>query len=105
MPALLDCVHWTRVLAAASNNGSETPLAKDLAARAAEIETELVKLAGTASTQADASTSHGWRWHESRVARAEATEVAAALEQLESAVVTLAERVEIGALEGFGLDG
>jgi uncharacterized membrane protein YgaE (UPF0421/DUF939 family) len=98
VPALLECVHWTRVLAAASH--ARSPEADDpaLAARVAAVEIRLAALAGmtvepTGDTPPAQAASAG-----------EAGAVAAALDRLQSAVTTLAERLEIGALEGFALD-
>jgi hypothetical protein len=86
------------VLAAASH--ARSPEADDpaLAARVAAVEIRLAALAGmtvepTGDTPPAQAASAG-----------EAGAVAAALDRLQSAVTTLAERLEIGALEGFALD-
>jgi hypothetical protein len=98
VPALLECVHWTRVLAAASH--ARSPEADDpaLAARVAEVESRLAALAGVAADPARAVSPPPP--NPAGTNRA----VAAALDRLESAVTMLAERLEIGALEGFAVD-
>jgi uncharacterized membrane protein YccC len=92
VPALFDCVHWTRVLAAASESGVPAPGA---APRAAAIEARLARLAGVAPPAEIPPAAQ---------AAAAPTEVAQALDRLDRAVEILAERLEIGALEGFALD-
>ncbi len=89
VPALLDCVHWAWVLAAASQRP-----APDAVAQAMRVEVRLSELAGVAATalpvDAAAATSPG--------------EAKAALDRLEASVALLAERLEVGALEGFTLE-
>jgi hypothetical protein len=93
VPALLDCVHWTRVLAAASPAPEADATA--LAAQAARIEARLAALAGVACASTPAA---------ALPAPHSASAAGAALQRLEVAVALLAERLEIGALEGFALD-
>jgi uncharacterized membrane protein YccC len=96
MPALLECVHWARVLAAASQERASMPDGEAdaradreaLAAVAARIERRLVELAGGAAAPAKPA--------EPRAR--------AALDRLDAAVALLGERLKIGALEGFALD-
>jgi uncharacterized membrane protein YccC len=100
VPALLDCVHWTRALAAASQATGAGPAAgtEALAARAAAIESRLAGLAGVPTGEAGALAAPD------AAPAGEADEARAALDRLEAAVATLAERLEIGALEGFAVD-
>ncbi len=100
VPALLECVHWTRVLAAASHARPTDADDPALAARVAEVETRLAGLAGVTAEPAG-----GVSAAEAAPAPVrDSSAVATALDQLESAVTMLAERLEIGALEGFAVD-
>lgn len=96
VPALLDCVHWARVVVAASQGMAALPHAAELAMQAARIEARLAELAGmaasTATPLAPASPRPG------------SAELEAALAQLAAAVETLAERMETGGPAGFALE-
>ena len=102
-PALFDCVHTARVLAAVSRSLPETPDGRELIARVGRVEARLASLAQmnqftTEAVQADPLAS------EDILADATSGPVRAALSSLENAVATLAERLKIGELEGFALD-
>jgi uncharacterized membrane protein YccC len=99
VPALLDCVHWTRVLAAASHGRPLGADGAELIARAARAEIRLAELAGV---KADEARTAQFSSTAPSVARVE--EIGAALDRLEASVAVLAERLEIGALEGFSVD-
>jgi uncharacterized membrane protein YccC len=111
MPALLDCVHWARVLAAASQerahamDGVADGVAdgqtdrETLVVLAARIERRLAELAGATGASAPPTTAAAPQGEAANPPR-----VKAALDRLDSAVALLAERLEIGALEGFALD-
>jgi len=100
VPALLDCVHWTRVLAAASQGADAAACRAGLAARAAAIEARLAALAGVPAGEAARMAAPI-----PQAAPADSEpEAAAALRRLDAAVALLAERLEIGALEGFAVD-
>ncbi len=95
VPALLDCVHWARVLCAAA----QTPGTADvvLAAQTAAIETRLTELAAApppAPTPTTVVAAPG----------PDGGAVQAALTRLDAAVAVLSERIEISALQGFALD-
>lgn len=90
VPALLDCVHWMRVLAAASTGrGADA----GLAARAGAVEARLAALAdGTYALPVPA-------------APVEAEDAAhVALGALDQAIGVLAERLQVGVVAGFTLD-
>ena len=93
IPTLLDCVHWTRELAAAAIDG--TPHAPALAIRASRVEARLAGLAGSDALPPEPPAAP----HE-----ASDDPAARALDNLDAAVASLAERLELGALEGFALD-
>jgi hypothetical protein len=96
IPALLDCVHWARVLAAASQQ--PTPGAAGLVAQATRIETRLAALAA-----AGAGVTATLSLPTLRDEAAPGT-MQAVLDRLDRAVGLLAERLEIGAREGFALE-
>jgi len=97
IPALLECVHWTRVLAAASQEAGGWG-DDELVRRAERIEARLGELGGsTARPQAIVLAS-------AQASFADRGGLTAALDELERAVALLADRLEIGTLEGFALE-
>ena len=106
VPVLLDCVHSARQLVAASRQTPEPPHDDAFLSRMGEVETRLRELAAsTAETlrtfplAADTATEPG--------APADpGTEpgMGGPLRRLETSLVILRERLQIGALEGFALD-
>ena len=93
MPALLDCVHWARMLAVAC-------LAPDPAAaeRLGAIERRLVALADGERPVPEVPADRP-------PAMPAKSAVMTALDRLEDATATLTERLAIGALHGFRLEG
>ncbi len=91
IPALLACVHWARMLAVAA-----TAPDPDAAERAARVESKLRSLAD--GGQADPM-GHGESNDQA------ATAAAQALDKLDMALSALVERLAIGALHGFQLEG
>ncbi len=91
VPALLDCVHWTRVLAAASTDMAGTDPAA--AAHAAAIEARLAALAAGHAPAPETPQAH----------HTAVGELHAALDALDGAVTVLAARLQLGALDGFAL--
>jgi uncharacterized membrane protein YccC len=107
VPILLDCVHSTRLLVAASRQPSDTLPGDALLQRMAAVEARLRTLAGSSiealrsmpiaidsSTEPEAAADPG----------AEGG-LDAPLHRLEKTLAILTERLQIGALEGFALDG
>ncbi len=88
VPALLDCVHWARVLAVTTEQHAGGGFAQEQAAR---IEARLAQLASDPRALP--------------AALAPATATPTALDRLDSAVTVLAERLAIRAHDGFALDG
>jgi uncharacterized membrane protein YccC len=85
VPALLECVHWTRVLSVGCRGAGSA-----MASQAAAVEQRLAALAAHDPVPPAEPIDDG-------------SEVGVALAQLNAAVDVLSERLEIGALEGFGL--
>jgi uncharacterized membrane protein YccC len=96
VPALIECVHWTRALAAASHRRSPANPDPDSARQAASIEIRLAMLAGIRPDHPDPA--------QPQAANASSAEIRITLERLNTAVETLTGRLEIGALEEFALD-
>ncbi len=94
---MLDCVHWARVLAAATQDRGIVGDAAGLPAWAAGIEARLVRLAGE-KDMPEPDASRGFR-----VANADISSAQAALDGLDGSVTFLAERLQAGALDGFAL--
>ncbi len=94
--ALLDCVHWARALAAASHPRPGAPEAEALAA---QIEARLAQLAGMQSASGEEAATAP------KSSGTSDEPIQAALQKLSLAVGVLAENLEIGALEGFVLEG
>jgi hypothetical protein len=99
VPALLECVHWARVLAASCRAAPDGADAAALAARATRIERRLAALAGPPAAPATAAPDEA----DEAAPGPEGMEVSAALDGLEKSVCLLAERLQIGVLEGFAL--
>lgn len=99
VPALLDCVRWARVFAAESEGAASTEQAGALACHAAAIESRLAALARV-PTNADQATSPAAEAEPN----AHPVPSVLGLDQLDRAVSVLAERLKIGAVEGFALE-
>ncbi len=102
-PALFECVHWARVLAAVSHALPDTPDERELIERVGRVEARLTSLSQAIqftdlAREADAPVLTD------PPGDAALDPVQAALGNLESAVATLAERLRVGELEGFTLD-
>ena len=97
VPALLDCVHWARVLAAATQDREVAGDAAGLSAQAAGIEARLARLAGQKDGSDPAAPGAP------RVAAADIGGAQAALDGLDQSITILAERLQVGALDGFAL--
>ncbi len=106
VPILLDCVHFTRMLVAASQQNPGAAQSEALLRRMAGIEARLRALASStiealrsfpavvdSSDGADESTDPGVEQG-----------IEAPLQKLEKTLAVLVERLQIGALEGFALD-
>ncbi len=97
VPALLDWVHWARVLAAAAQDREVVGDAAGLSAQAAGIEARLAHLAGEKNVpELDAPRAPC-------VAAADTSSAQSALDGLDGSVTLLAERLHVGALDGFAL--
>ncbi len=92
VPALLDCVHWARSLAVASQGG---PHDHALARRAWQVEARLARLAGL---EAEAPPPDG------PAIPGAAAEAGTALARLDESLGLLEQRLEIGTLAGFRLE-
>jgi hypothetical protein len=103
VPALLDCVHWARVLAAASQGGAAPPHAAGLVGQAKQIEARLTELAGLATIHAGTGRPETSR-PEAQPPGVDPASAEAALARLAAAVETLAGRMEVGRQAGFALD-
>jgi uncharacterized membrane protein YccC len=106
IPALLECVHWTRVLAAASHDCPQPQHTGPLVSQAAEIEARLARLAGLTASEPPSA--------EPAIAPVESTgaspdagdaEIPVILDNLSAAVGILAERLQVGTFAGFAVDG
>jgi len=97
VPALLDCVHWARVLAAAAQDRAVWGAPPGLPEQAAGIEARLARLAGETDVLAPGAS------HPPRVAAADPRSAQAALDGLDGSITLLAERLQVGALDGFAL--
>ncbi len=95
--ALLDCVHWARVLAAAAQGRGAVEDAAGLFERATRIEAKLAGLAEEKQVpEPDALSPR-------RVATADAISAQAALDGLDQSIDLLAERLQVSALGSFAL--
>jgi uncharacterized membrane protein YccC len=99
VPALLDCVHWARVLADSCRAAPDTPDAAALAARATRIQRRLAALAGPPAADAAEPPVEA----DDAAPGPDGVAVTAALDGLEKSLCVLAERLQIGVLEGFAL--
>ena len=102
VPALLECVHWTRVVVAASQDRGDSVESEELIARITDIETVLAELAGMKIGE------EGPTVLEARPAGAVSAangsgQMELALEHLGIGVAVLAERLNVGLLEGYAL--
>jgi uncharacterized membrane protein YccC len=106
VPALLECVHWARVLATASHAGAGARPAAAAAfdARARRIEARLARLAGVAEPVGEPASATAAHTTDRDDPDAAGGELDTALDKLDQAVTILAERMKIGALQGFALE-
>jgi uncharacterized membrane protein YccC len=105
-PALLECVHWTRVLVACSSRAGGgrpgTPVDATLIVRAEAIEMRLAKLAAAGSAQVDSGQPDTTQ-ADRRPARVGQDAMEAAMDMLEISVAILTEQMEDKALASFAL--
>ena len=107
IPILLDCVHATRMLVAASHLKAEDTYSEPLLQRLAAVEARLRALASsTIATLGSAPVAVDTAYDPDPPADpALGPAMGLPLQKLEQTVSILAERLQIGALEGFALDG
>jgi len=106
IPVLLDCVHSTRMLVAASHHKPQAAQREALLDRMAGIEAWLRALAASTMQELKSFPAVAESARESDLSIDPGTEqgMEAALRKLQKDLALLVERLQIGALEGFALD-